>query len=365
MNAKRLNLTWPCRMVIGAALLALMAPAPLNAAAGEECKSEGSVIVVGSGEATLTADRVLLRQSETNLETITEEHAIEVIIKDGKTTVRIDGEEVPPERIHEMRGGLVIMDEDGKEIETVRIGVAGDEDHQGLWQQYWIGGNEPNELRVEAAFEPKVMIGIHLDEPGAPLLRHLKLEPGTATLVRALHVGLPAEKAGLDEFDVIVKIDGQAPANPEALRAALAEKEPGDVIKFKIIHKGAPKLIKVTLDAYDAQAMAEAELIGEAPTVQAGPDMFFLGEDLAMPRWREFTGEAPKMRDFFIDEQNRLFEFRPRVRMEFKGEPDEADEPTGESDELDARLKRLDKRLAELDKMLSDLLKRAEKQSDK
>ena len=363
MNAKRLNLTWPCRIVIGAALLALTASAPLNAAAaGEESKSEGSVVVLGSDGGKMTADRVVIRKGGDDLRTITEQHEVEVTIENGKMTVRIDGEEIPPERIHEMRGGLVIMDEDGKEIETVRIGIPGDD--QTFWQ-YWVGGNAPEELRIAAPFQPKVMIGIHLDEPGAPLLRHLKLEPGTATLVRALHVGLPAEKAGLDEFDVIVKIDGEAPANPEALRAALAEKEPGDVIKLKIIHEGAPKLIKVTLDAYDAQAMAEAELIGEAPAREIEPDIFFLNEDAAMPRWRELPRDAPNLRDFFIDEQNRLFEFRPRVRMEFKGAPVEADEPAGESDALDARLKRLDKRLAELDKMLSDLLKRAEKQSDK
>jgi hypothetical protein len=359
MNRKRPNLTWPCRIMLGAAMLALIAPAA-NGAMNKERKADDGVVFVTSDGTAVTTNRIVIREDGKDLRTVAEKHEIEVIIEDGKMTVRVDGKEVPVERVRKIRGGLVVMDEDGKEIETIRIGIAGDEDQPGFWQ-YWVGG-EPKELQLEPAPEPKVMIGIYLDEPGPALVRQLRLEPGAATLVRAVYKGLPAQKAGLDEFDVILKIDGKTPADPDTLRADLAEKEPGDVMTLKIIHEGEPKTVKVTLAPYDAQAMAEAELIGEAPPEETGPGLFWLDKDTVMPRWGGLPADRSRLRDFFVDEQNRIFEFRPELRMKLKGGAGEDDDDGVTEDKLEARLERLYKHLSELDELLTDLLKRAEKQ---
>ena len=356
MNRKRLNLNRPRRLLLLAGVAALAAPAA-HAAVEEELEADDGVIAVTSDAGTVTANRIVVRDGGSDWKTTTEQHEIEVIIEDGETTVRVDGEEVPPERIRKIRGGLVVIDEDGQEIETIRIGIGGDDEGRGLWQ-YWIGSDDTKRLRFEPADEPKVMIGIHLDEPGAALLRHLRLEPGATTLVQAVHVGLPAHEAGLDEFDVIVKIDGQTPANPDTLRAVLAEKEPGDVIALQVIHEGEPETIGVTLDAYDARAMAEAELIGEAPAADTGSGLFWLDEEMVAPRWGGLPADRERLRDFFIDEQNRIFEFRPRLKMKMRGD---AEEEAEVDEELEARLRRLDERLAELDKLLTDLLERTKK----
>jgi hypothetical protein len=376
MNARRLNITRWYAALMGAALVAPLLASSIALAADGECRvitkagegcattttlstvceagPEGRVVLRCGEGGTLTADRMeIAGVGKGAAVTIADQHTIEVRIDDDDITVKVDGKEVPADRIKKQGGRIIILDEDGGEIESIRIGAGGDED---LFWNYWVQRDVPEDAKLVTVDEPKVMIGIHLDEPDDALRCHLKLEPGTTTLIKALHKGLPAEQAGLGEFDVITKIDGKAPADPASLRAALAEKEPGDVIRLRVIHEGTPTVVRVTLAPYDAQAMAEAELIGQAPAAQVAPELFFLDEGALAPQWKQFTTELPKLRDFFVDENNRIFEFRPGMKMKIQ---EDADKPLGEPDDLDQRLQRLDKRLAELDKILNDLLKRA------
>jgi len=376
MNARRPNNTRWYGALMGAALIApLLASSSALAddgeckiitKAGEGCETtatlstvcepgpDGRVVLLCGDGGTLTADRMeIVCAGKGAAVAIADQHTVDVRIDDDDITVKVDGKEVPADRIKKQGGRIIILDEDGGEIESIRIGAGGDEDR--LWN-YWVQRDVPEDAKLITVDEPKVMIGIHLDEPGDALRCHLNLEPGTTTLIKALHKGLPAHQAGLDEFDIITKIDGKAPADPAALRAALAEKEPGDVVKLSVIHRGKPMRIKVSLAPYDAEAMAGAELIGNAPTAQVAPELFFLGEGALAPQWKQFSRDLPQLRDFFVDEDNRIFEFRPRMKMKLQ---EDADKPVGEPDDLDQRLQRLDKRLAELDKILNDLLKRA------
>ncbi len=60
--------------------------------------------------------------------------------------------------------------------------------------------------------------------------------------------GSPADKAGLQENDIILEADGTKLDDTHSLATLVANKAVGDTITLKIIHRGAEKTITVTLE---------------------------------------------------------------------------------------------------------------------
>ena len=121
--------------------------------------------------------------------------SIEVRVENGEISVKVDGEEVSVDRL-------------GEVLES--FGVVLDSDDFDFDFDFDLGfGFGPDDMRFAFApdFEPKVILGIQMAPPGAALERHLRLEPGTTTMISGLYEGLPAQVAGLEEFDIIVAVD--------------------------------------------------------------------------------------------------------------------------------------------------------------
>ncbi len=59
--------------------------------------------------------------------------------------------------------------------------------------------------------------------------------------------GSPADKAGLEENDIILEIDGERIDEDRTIVGALAEHKPGDTITLKILHDGEEKSVSLTL----------------------------------------------------------------------------------------------------------------------
>jgi len=60
--------------------------------------------------------------------------------------------------------------------------------------------------------------------------------------------GSPADKAGLEENDIILEVDGQAIDEDHSLVGILTEKKVGDEISLKVLHDGKENTVKVTLE---------------------------------------------------------------------------------------------------------------------
>lgn len=65
----------------------------------------------------------------------------------------------------------------------------------------------------------------------------------------AIIPGSPADKAGIVENDIILEIDGVKLDDKTSLASLIREKNIGQVINLKILHKGAEKNVSVTLEA--------------------------------------------------------------------------------------------------------------------
>lgn len=301
------------------------------------------------------AQRVLISQSDG------EKEAIEIRIEGDKVNVVRNGKEVPQAQIVHEDGAIIVLDKDGKQIKRInanikrrpgafayRFGEAGEQVpfETEMFQQFWGAQAET----------PKVMLGVHMSEPGPALEKHLNLESGTTTLVAGLYEGLPAEDAGLEQYDVIVKIDGQTPADQATIRKTLAEKEPGDVVKLTIIQSGKKSDVSVTLAEYDREAMAQAKVIGSA-----GPeDQLWRGLFNPNVSGRTFieTKDLPMIVAPFDQDTLKWYPNADDVRA-WTGASGGGGLSDKQRENLEDRLQRLDERLAKLEQLLQKLEKQS------
>lgn len=65
--------------------------------------------------------------------------------------------------------------------------------------------------------------------------------------------GSPADKAGLEENDIILEIDGQRVSAEQSLVRILGRFDPGDVITLKVLKDGEEQEVRVTLGEFDVE----------------------------------------------------------------------------------------------------------------
>ena len=225
--------------------VALAAFAPQGAAAAADDRSNTNITIVDDSDG----------------------RRIEIRIHNDEIEAEVDGKDVPAERIVRDDEGIAILDENGEEIYRSNLTVLEngfghlmfdpDMDHAFGNAYGWLGFDANMET-------PKVMLGVHMDPAGPAFEKQLGLDPDAATLITGVYEGLPASAAGVEEYDIIVSIEGAEKANPDSVREVLKSKEAGDVVNIEVLRAGERKKLAITLEAYDTARMHAAVLLGSA-----------------------------------------------------------------------------------------------------
>ena len=272
------------------------------------------------------------------------DHVVEVRVENGETTVIVDGEEVTHDRFRTENGNVIVLDKDGNEIHALKLFMnAGDHDFVlGL-----PGGKKGFRWQIGRP-HANVMLGVHLADPGAALRKHLRLEPGEGSMISGLYEGLGAHRAGLQQYDVITAIDGEPVDDPGTILEILAAAEAGDEVTLSVVQNGRHKEFTVTLDAFDAQKMAPANLIG------GGGTLFPFG----IPNFDfQFAPGADFQFKRFLVDPDKMDVFVPDVMHFGRWHSD-----NGELD--DERIEHLNERMADLREMIDRLVKEARQRED-
>jgi len=203
---------------------------------------------------------------------------IEIRDVNGKLTVVIDGKEIPTDRIKKEGGQIKILDEDGNELPMFGVSIGADKGMLFNLKNLMGEGKDNHTLMTWFGGEltpPKVMLGVQLSQTSKALEYHLGLDAGTTTMLTAVFDNQGAAEAGLEKYDIIVAINGQTPADPNSIRQALADKEPGDEITLSVIHKGKKRKANVQLKEYDSGHFRTFEFKGFGEGLPFGPHPFF------------------------------------------------------------------------------------------
>lgn len=300
-------------------------------------KSEGKLTVVGSED----LDGAVAGGA----------HSVEVRIVDGDVTVKRDGKEVPKDRIKKENGRIIILDENGNELKDFNLGGGGE------FRVFGGGANAWRGMAMTEGETPTVMLGVHMGEPSAELEYHLGLEHGTSTIISGLYEGLPAHEAGLNQHDVIIKVDGKEPADAASIKKSLANKQADDTVTFTVIQKGKTRDVKAKLAAFDAEKMQSSKWIGQNQSAWMGQ---LLGDGEFNNAW------IPKLdglnQELFIapgaDGRKEMELIAPRIHEQLRRQFEDASK---QGEGVENQLNRLDERMADLEKMLQKLIEKQER----
>jgi serine protease Do len=101
-------------------------------------------------------------------------------------------------------------------------------------------------VRVET--EPgKPFIGVNMEELGADVLKGLDASVKKGVLITQVVEGSPAEKAGLEDGDIVILFDRKEVGSPDELKELVGETRVGDTVGVKVVRNGEPQSFKVTI----------------------------------------------------------------------------------------------------------------------
>jgi hypothetical protein len=162
-------------------------------------------------------------------------------------------------------------------------------------------------VRDEGEKAPTVWIGVRLTPVPAPLAAHIG-EHGV--MVANVVADSPADKAGLQRYDVITSLAGSAVNQPQELVAAVAKVESGKSAKFMVVRQGKPQELEIT--PVERPAGGDLKLKYEEPeegttadainlrglTLNHGPDGRWMLRDLGpMKGWPDALKELHEKLD--------------------------------------------------------------------
>jgi len=243
---------------------------------------------------------------------------IEMTMADGKiVSLRIDDEEVPASRVRQKGSMVEVLDENGNVMQEIPM----------LFGTSGLSMSIAPSVGIApavAAAPAKSMIGVGFGQIDEALAHHLKIDPFQVTMVTSILDQMPAHKAGLERFDVIVAINGKPGAPMDALRRAIADAAPGTTMTLSVRRGSETKDVKVETAAFDAAKIAAAGLAGDSGLeyAESGDNvMFFIGPDgkrreIRMPNFEDITimPEMPDFSQFQGLDAERMEQIEARVR---------------------------------------------------
>ncbi len=107
-------------------------------------------------------------------------------------------------------------------------------------------------------------IGVTIDQVSKEVAESLGLGKSTGALVKAVEAGSPADKAGVEPGDVIIKFDGRVIDKSMDLPRFVGATKPGTRSALTVFRKGAAKELQVTIGEIEPEKM-EAKAVAPAP----------------------------------------------------------------------------------------------------
>ena len=130
-------------------------------------------------------------------------------------------------------------------------------------------------------------IGVVIQEVTKELADSFGLAKPQGALVNAVEKGGPADKAGVEVSDIIVKFDGKAVASSSDLPRIVGATRPGSKVSLQVWRKGAAKDLSVTVAEIPAEKTASRENKSAKPTEAAANRLGLVLSELSEEQRKE------------------------------------------------------------------------------
>jgi serine protease Do len=130
-------------------------------------------------------------------------------------------------------------------------------------------------------------IGVVIQEITKELAESFGLAKVQGAAVNAVEKGSPAEKAGIEPGDVILKYDGKLVTNSNELPRVVGATRPGTKVSIQVWRKGATKDLSVVIGEIPDEKVASRNGNGSKPAEQAANRLGLIVSELTAEQKRE------------------------------------------------------------------------------
>jgi Do/DeqQ family serine protease len=124
---------------------------------------------------------------------------------------------------------------------------------------------------VERGTVRRGQLGVYVQPVSAEIAESLAMKEVRGAIVLRVEEDGAAERAGVQQGDVVLSLDGQAIDSSNGLRNAVARLQPGTNVKLEVLREGARKTLSVALDERRAEAERGEDAASPAPRTTARP----------------------------------------------------------------------------------------------
>ena len=117
--------------------------------------------------------------------------------------------------------------------------------------------------------------GIAMEPVSEPLRAQLSLAKGEGLLVSHVVQSSPANKAGLAQHDILLRLDDQILVEPSQLRKLIGMKKAGDRVKLVYMRKAERKETTATLSEHEIESSEHVPLNWSQRVYRKSPHAFF------------------------------------------------------------------------------------------
>ncbi|MDQ3060183.1 MAG: DegQ family serine endoprotease [Pseudomonadota bacterium] len=114
-------------------------------------------------------------------------------------------------------------------------------------------------------------IGVQIDQLSKEVAESIGLAKAQGALVRGVESGAPADKAGIEAGDIIIRFDGKTIDKASDLPRLVGNVKPGTKAVVTVFRRGATKDLPVTIAEVEADKPVRPASRGEAKPPVAGP----------------------------------------------------------------------------------------------
>ncbi|MFQ6613980.1 MAG: DegQ family serine endoprotease, partial [Fidelibacterota bacterium] len=109
---------------------------------------------------------------------------------------------------------------------------------------------------IDKGYVVRSWLGVYIQEVDEKVARALDLDSRNGALVGSVVENSPAEKAGLEEGDVIIEFNGVDINGPSHLKNVVSSTPPGEMAQVKILRNGHSESVKVKLEELKDETVA-------------------------------------------------------------------------------------------------------------
>jgi serine protease Do len=132
-------------------------------------------------------------------------------------------------------------------------------------------------------------IGVQIDQVTKEVAEAIGLGKPQGALVRNVEAGAPAEKAGVEAGDIIIRLDGQVIEKATDLPRMVGNTRPGTRSTLTVFRRGSTRDLTVTIGEFEAEKPVAQTKTPEVPSrsTQAGQSLGLMVSDLSEAQKKE------------------------------------------------------------------------------